>query len=485
MKDGGPLPTVLLLGGPPGEGAAMEAALAGEVECLHATDPDSACAAMAENFVQVAVCAGDLAGTPCAEVLARLRAQWPETVVVAVCEAGAEPAADAGPALDRVLVRPWTPAELRVAVAAAGRTFRLMRENRRLALEMRCRAPARRGGAEAGPGGFESFLCAPGSPMSATVAAARQVASFDVPVLLSGEAGTGKAEMAAAIHAGSLRSDKPFQSFDCTGLPDAAIAAALFGAPRAEGGGRGARAGLLRRADHGSLYLAGVETLSAQMQQRLLRLARDGVYSAPDGAELHTSGARLIVGAAADLRARVAAGTFRADLYYALSIAELALPPLRARGPDLPLLARAAAEAAARAHGKRVQGLSEAALAFLSAYDWPGNLRELENEVTRMLIHAQEPVLGAELISRPILQAAPAAAERTAAAPGADAIMAGDGPLKDRLEAIEARILRETLTRLKWNKSRSAAELGLSRVGLRAKLDRHGIAPPETRTEEA
>jgi DNA-binding NtrC family response regulator len=106
---------------------------------------------------------------------------------------------------------------------------------------------------------------------------------------------------------------------------------------------------------------------------------------------------------------------------------------------------------------------------------WPGNLRELENEVTRMLIFAQDRVLGPELISRHILQADPSedGADRSA-----DQVLTAEGTLKDRVELIEMRILRETLTRLKWNKSRAAAELGLSRVGLRAKLDRYGITPP-------
>jgi two-component system response regulator HupR/HoxA len=130
---------------------------------------------------------------------------------------------------------------------------------------------------------------------------------------------------------------------------------------------------------------------------------------------------------------------------------------------------------AARRHGKPVLGLSDAALDFLESYDWPGNLRELENEVTRMLIFAQDRMLGPDLISRPILQAQPGdnGADRSA-----DRVLAADGTLKDRLDLLEMRVLRETLTRLRWNKSRAAAELGLSRVGLRAKLDRYGLAAP-------
>jgi len=483
MKDGTPAPTLLLLGGVPGEAAAMGAALAGDFDCLIAADAGTAWTLMAENFVQAVICAGAIDGLACEDIFDHLRGHWPETMLIVVADAGAETQVAPVQNLEQVLTRPWSATELRVAAASACRAFRLLRENERLSLEMRCLTPARR--AERGPRdplGFETILHAPGSPMVATIAAARQYASFDVPVLLLGEPGTGKAEMARAIHRSSMRSDKPFQAFDCTGLSDAAICAGLFGSRKPEPGTAPvARAGLVRKADHGSLYLAGIEALSPAMQLRVLRLARDGTYEQDGSSEVQTSGARLIFGASGDLHAMMENGAFRADLYYALAVAELTLPPLRDRPGDLALLAQALAETAGRDHAKPVHGISEAALGFMAGYGWPGNLHELENEITRMLILAQEPILGPELISRRILQAAPAEAgdldERE--------IMTGDKPLKDRVEAIEARILRETLTRLKWNKSRAAAELGLSRVGLRAKLDRYGIAPPVMEPEEA
>jgi two-component system response regulator HupR/HoxA len=125
-------------------------------------------------------------------------------------------------------------------------------------------------------------------------------------------------------------------------------------------------------------------------------------------------------------------------------------------------------------HSKPVEGLTNLALEFLGNYDWPGNLPELSNELTRMLILSQDPRLGPELISRHILQADPSVTPQL----GEADVLSGEGTLKDRVEVMEARILRETLTRLKWNKSRAAEELGLSRVGLRAKLDRYGVIQP-------
>ena len=169
------------------------------------------------------------------------------------------------------------------------------------------------------------------------------------------------------------------------------------------------------------------------------------------------------------------------DLFFALAVTELQVPPLRGRPGDIARLAERFLHAAAEEHGKPVRGFSDPALEFLEGYDWPGNLPELQNEVIRMLIIAQEVTLGPELISRHILQAEPGenGADRQAADLGTM-----DGTLKDRVEMMEMRILRETMTRMKWNKSRAATELGLSRVGLRAKLDRYGIEPKATTAEE-
>ena len=233
--------------------------------------------------------------------------------------------------------------------------------------------------------------------------------------------------------------------------------------------------GLLQKADRGTLFLNGIADLSPRMQLMLVRVASEGTFRPLGSHETQRSDVRLLTGANRDLRTDVAEGRFRSDLYFALAQATVAVPPLRARLADLPILAQSLLFDAAAAHGKPVHGLSEDALRFLENHDWPGNLRELQNEMIRMLVFSQDPVLGPELISRHILQAAPSPEGPDTAV---DTLLTAEGTLKDRVEQIEMRILRETLTRLKWNKSRAAAELGLSRVGLRAKIDRYGIAEP-------
>lgn len=480
MKDQVPLPTVLILGGRAEERAAMGGALSRGFACLDTAGFDEACTLMSENFVQVVVCAGDIEGTACIEAYAELHRRWPETTLVVVAQ-DAEAVMDRAPNLQQIVPRPWSNSLLLHSVQQASNAFQLARENDRLSLELRCLSRPRASSAPSPVLGFEGILRTTGSAMADVVASARQYASFDVPVLLVGEQGTGKTELARAIHDSSMRSDQPFYSLDLTGLSEAAMSRALFGRRKPSAGeALIGKHGLIRKADRGTLYLSGIDALSHALQQRLLRLLREGLFETDDGVDPERSMIRLIASTHAvpeDLSER---GILDPAFYYALSVAELSVPPLRSRKSDIPLLARQALDEAVQTHSKTVHAISDEALGFLTSYAWPGNLRELKNEITRMLIHAQEPVLGAELVSRKILQADPAQRDD-----GSDRIIAEAGPLKDRIEALEARILRETLTRQRWNKSRSAAELGLSRVGLRAKLERYGIAPQTNEREEA
>lgn len=148
------------------------------------------------------------------------------------------------------------------------------------------------------------------------------------------------------------------------------------------------------------------------------------------------------------------------------------LPDLKDRPLDIPVLAKALLSRAMSQLGKRVSGLTQEALDCMQAYSWPGNVREMQNEIQQMLVMGEEgSALGADLLSRHILQADPAGREEEDLAD----LMPMDGSLKDRIGELEARIIKETLIRHRWNKSKAARELGLSRVGLRGKLERYGL----------
>ncbi len=485
-----PRPTVLLVDDEPHSLSAMRMALEDEFDCITAGDAEAAVQKMEEEWVQVVICDQRMPGRTGVELLSDLRERWPDAVRI-IITGYTDPAAmasainDAG--IHQFLTKPWHPEQLLMAARNGARLFSLARDNERMALEMRFLASTaqtklekRRVALREGLG-FESLLRSPLSPMNALVETARQYASFDVPVLLCGEAGTGRARLARAIHLSSLRSDRPFHALNLAGLPDDLAFLELFGAKRGVLPGGVNKIGLCQKADRGTLMIDGIEHASPALQLALWRLLDEGSFSPVGGQEVLTTNLRLVAGSGAHLPAQVAEGRFRPDLYYALSVAELAIPPLRARRGDVAVLAQHFLLDLAARHGKQAHGFTPAALEFLENYDWPGNLAELRNEVLRMLIFAQAPLLGAELISRSILQAPPSdmGADRSA-----DAVLTAAGTLKDRTELIEMRILRETLTRHRWNKSRAAAELGLSRVGLRAKLDRYGIADPSGRVPE-
>ena len=439
-----------------------------------------------ENFVQAIFCDHRMPGRTGVEFLADVRERWPETVRIIITgytETTDMIAAINDAGIYQFLTKPWHPDQLMMAAKNAAQLFQLSREHDRLSLEMRfigktaeSKVEARRRTLREGFG-FEKILRTANSPVNATVELARQFASFDVPILITGEAGTGKAAIARAMHYASLRSEHAFYELNCAGMSDELLMIELLGAKKGVLPGMpNNKIGLLQKASRGTLFLNGIDTLSPQMQLILLRVATEGSFEPLGGTETLTTNTRLMTGAHGDLGAAMSAGTFKSDLYYALATTELALLPLRERIEDLAILAQNVLADLAAEHSKPVEGLTDLALEFLGNYDWPGNLPELTNELTRMLICAQDVRLGPELISRHILQADPSVSARPA--PGLSDVLVSEGSLKDRVEAIEARILRETLTRLKWNKSRAAEELGLSRVGLRSKLERYGVRQP-------
>jgi len=180
---------------------------------------------------------------------------------------------------------------------------------------------------------------------------------------------------------------------------------------------------------------------------------------------------RVIAATNRDLDEDVRTGRFRQDLYYRLATVALHVPALRARPMDLALLAQRLLESSCRALGKSVQGFSSEALACIAAYAWPGNVRQLHNEILRMVALSKTSTLGADLLSPQVLRTP--VGETQAQDQAWLATLSGG--LKDRMEQLEMQVLKESLIRHRWNKSATARELGLSRVGLRSKLLRYGL----------
>lgn len=310
------------------------------------------------------------------------------------------------------------------------------------------------------------LVCDPSGPMGAVLETLRKTAPFDVSVLLQGESGTGKELCARALHQGSLRQEQPWIAVNCAAIPDDLLESELFG--HRKGAFTHAMAdhpGLFQQADGGTLFLDEIGEMSMRMQSKLLRVLQEKCVKPVGATQEIPVDVRVVAASNRDLQACVAQETFREDLFFRLATVQIHIPPLRERRGDIPLIARYLLQKNSERLGKSVTELPAATRAAMMSKDWPGNVRELENEIVRAMIHAESEALQPSDLSGGC---------RTMAL----AESANDDvglTLRERVDRMESQAISEALERHKGNKSAAAAELGLSRVGLRNKLDRLGL----------
>jgi transcriptional regulator with GAF, ATPase, and Fis domain len=288
-----------------------------------------------------------------------------------------------------------------------------------------------------------------------------RVTPTDVPVLVMGESGSGKELVARAIHQNGARSRRPFVSENCGAIPEGLLESALFGHVRgAFTGAARPRAGLFDVADGGTLFLDEIGEMSLGMQTKLLRVIEDGMVKPVGSEREHRVDVRVIAATNRDLGAMVVSKAFREDLYYRLNVIAIEVPPLRQRPGDVDLLVRHFVEK----HGSgRPVRFTKPALLALSLYHWPGNVRQLENEIRRAL------VLADDLIDTPHLSS-----EIIASTPG-DVARVASLDLRERVDALETELLVQALDQTGGNQARAAEMLGLSRFGLQKMMKRLGL----------
>jgi transcriptional regulator with GAF, ATPase, and Fis domain len=283
-----------------------------------------------------------------------------------------------------------------------------------------------------------------------------KIARSDVPVLIRGESGTGKELIAHAIHEAGARKHAPFVSENCGAIPETLLESALFGHVRGAFTGADRRKlGLFEAADGGTLFLDEIAEMSPSMQTRLLRVLQDGEVRPVGGERSRHVDVRLLCATHRDLEARVKDGSFREDLYYRIAVVTLALPPLRERAEDISPLCAHFIDA--HAQGRKVV-FDPRALAALARYSWPGNVRQLENEIRRALVMAEDRIELAHL-----------SPELTLDAPGA-AVDPLD--LRAQVDQLERRLIRQALSAAAGNHTRAARSLGVSRYGLQKMIRR-------------
>jgi len=412
--------------------------------------------------------------------LARVRERWPEVVRMII--SGYTDPEDIIDGVNRAgiyqfISKPWHPDHLLLIVRNACELYRLQQENALMALEMRIAAPSleqrldRQRAALKRNYRLDGIVRSADSPINTVCEQVTRIAPYDISVLIDGESGTGKELFARAIHYNSGRADKPFVAENCAAMPDQLLESELFGHKRGAFTSAVAdHVGLFEQADGGTIFLDEIGDVSPAFQMKLLRVLQEGEVRPVGSRVRRRVDVRVVAATNRDLEQEIRAGRFREDLYYRLAGVHLHLPPLRERRSDIPVISQCLLDEAVRAFGKPCDGFTAEALNCMRDYHWPGNVRELRNQIQRMLVMTTTSRLDAALLSPRVLCAAPPAEMQRAEVPAGR-----DGTLKDRVEALEAQILREALIRHRWNKSRAADELGLSRVGLRNKLERYGI----------
>ena len=300
------------------------------------------------------------------------------------------------------------------------------------------------------------------------------VSTTRAPVLIRGESGTGKELVAKAIHMSSAARDKPFIAVNCTALAPGVLESELFG--HVKGAFTGAvadRPGRFELAGKGTLFLDEIAEIPLELQAKLLRVLQERTFERVGDAKVMNLEARVIAATHRDLSQMVKAGTFREDLYYRLRVVEIALPPLRERASDIPILVEGLLAKINRDLDKDIRFVTPAALAKLTAYSWPGNVRELENTLTRAVVLAKSDVLDETFLSL---------GPQTAAAPApAEAAVTSDGELPT-LREIERRHIARVLAHTEWNKRRACAVLDISRPTLDRKIEEYGLRKEEPST---
>jgi len=305
-------------------------------------------------------------------------------------------------------------------------------------------------------------------PMIRLLEMVEQVAATQATVLIAGESGTGKEMIANAIHFNSPRREAPFVKINCAALTETLLESELFGHEKgAFTGADRRREGKFVQADGGSIFLDEVSEMSPAMQVKLLRVLQERELTRVGGQDVVKVDVRLIAASNKDLKKEIRKGRFREDLFYRLNVVALALPPLRERAEDVPLLAQHFLKLFARRNARTISGFTPRAMQKLAAYAWPGNVRELMNAVERAVVLSRSDTVDEDELVFPMADQslspdAPRSAAPTAGLP---------------LEEVEKRSILEAVKAAGGNKSEAARRLGITRKTLRKKLtkyeDRH------------
>lgn len=396
----------------------------------------------------------DLLDSDWSHQLSGLKQSAPETEVILTTQAG-EGSVEAAVSAIRegaydYLVKPLDPNRLPVLAHKALERRRLSEENRSLRERLSMKDEY-------------GNVVGKSRPITEVYEVAAQVAGTSATALLTGESGTGKELVAKAIHKRSARRDRPFVSINCGALPEGLLESELFGYERgAFTGAAGPKPGRFELADGGTLFLDEVGEMSAKTQVEFLRVLQEREFRRLGGDKLIRVDVRIIAATNKDLIEEVRSGRFRQDLYYRLAVVPIHLPSLRERREDIPLLVDAFLREFASGDGVAPKRVSREAMAALSRYHWPGNIRELRNVMERLTVTVHANTIRAEHLPEELSD-------------GQDTTRQIFIRLGTPLRKVEEIVIRRTLEELTDHRQKAASILGISPRALHYKIARYGV----------
>ena len=423
------------------------------------SDPETALAFLQESEVDVVVTDMKMPRITGLDVLERVKKQWPYTPVLIMTAFGTiESAVETMKygAFDYI-TKPFSNDELLLSIHKAVELAQAHREYKLLQEAMQERF------------GLHTII-GRSAGISQVKLMVERAAPGRTTVLITGESGTGKELVARAVHLGSPRKDKPFVVVECAALTGDVLEKELFGQETASSAGTPAiRRGRVEQADGGTLFLDDMTALTPDLQVKLLRLLQDRRFERVGGSTPIEVDVRFVMATNTDLAKKVEEGTFREDLYYRVNVVQIHLPPLRERREDIPLLvAHFVAKFTADNNMKQQKSFSTQALNYLTGYDWPGNIRQLENVVESCMVLVPGNVIEEENLPAEIRD------EESQFKSAVD-LLPVQLDLADTLQKIEAALIRRALVRADLVQVKAAELLNISKSLLQYKLKKYGI----------
>jgi two-component system response regulator HupR/HoxA len=491
-------PVILIVDDEPAIVSSIIRALEDDYECLGAPNAEAARKLFDGREITCVLSDQRMPGEPGSEFLAWVRNQHPDTMRILITgfsDFESVVAAVNQGQIYHFLHKPWEPIQLEVVIRQAVQVHQLTGENRRLQSELRDRNRVLerenltlKAGSIREAAAFRDLIGV-SAPMQRLKDKLQALLQSQSTVLVTGESGTGKELVARALHFAGARKDKPFVAQNCAALPDSILESELFG--HVKGAFTHAtenRVGIIETAQGGTLFLDEVGDMTLSMQAKLLRFLQEGTLTPVGGRAERKVDVRVIAATHRDLEAMVKDKTFREDLYYRLAVVPLRTPALRERRDDIPVLAEHFLRKKAAKFGRSTPRLAPETLTRLSAYNFPGNVRELENAIEYALnmVGDRAVVQPDELPDRIQASSAPVSAMAAAGGPsgtagstrGADEAVASlpkDLLLDEAVMALEVEWINRAMQATGGNISQAARTLGLSRQGLHNKLAKYGI----------